>query len=268
MEPTNHGKRSAMGTKSPEKRSDHSPAAHGDIASSSTGGASSARKKVTDAIRLYRVLCKSLNEENMEVTNSSEIIKMVHIKAYKIFKEEKESVHGGMQFIGSVPGVEIGDRFYYRIEMVLVDLHRPPMAGIDYMKGPNRDVIAVSVVASSDVDDMSSPHELIYVGQGGISRSPGGESDRHCEEDQKLVGGNLALRNSIAVKNPVRVIRTVRASIRDDRDLVTHSKEVFVYDGLYVVEGCHEVRHGVNGRLKYYFTLKRLPGQPLNDHYC
>ncbi|KAK4790958.1 hypothetical protein SAY86_031371 [Trapa natans] len=224
---------------------------------SSFEGNSSPRVKVRDTINLFRALCKDISQGNMEARSSKEKIKRVDLKAWEILKDLEADIYGGKLFIGVVPGVEIGDTFFYRIELNAVGLHRPPQNGIDFTK-ENGDIIAISVVASNDTDNMNSPDELIYVGQGGIARSGG--VCRDCNEDQKLIRGNLAMCNSVGVKNPVRVIRTVGTSIYD-RELVTHSKEIFVYDGLYVVESCYE-GHGVNGRLIFKFKLKRLPGQP------
>ncbi|KAG0463365.1 hypothetical protein HPP92_019434 [Vanilla planifolia] len=58
--------------------------------------------------------------------------------------------------IGSVPGVEIGDIFYFRIEMCLVGLHIPVMGGIDYMItriGDVDDPVATSIVSSGSYDN-------------------------------------------------------------------------------------------------------------------
>jgi euchromatic histone-lysine N-methyltransferase len=38
-----------------------------------------------------------------------------------------------LKTIGPVPGVEIGDIFFFRIEMCIVGLHAPGMAAIDYI---------------------------------------------------------------------------------------------------------------------------------------
>ncbi|KAK4791425.1 hypothetical protein SAY86_031838 [Trapa natans] len=191
---------------------------------SSFGGNSSPRVKVRDTINLFRALCKDISQGNMKARSSKEKIKRVDLKAWEFLKDLGADIYGGKLFIGVVPGVEIGDTFFYRIELNAVGLHRPPQNGIDFTK-ENGDIIAISVVASNDTDNMNSPDELIYVGQGGIARSGG--VCRDCNEDQKLIRGNLAMCNSVGVKNPVRVIRTVGTSIYD-RELVTHSKEICV----------------------------------------
>lgn len=252
--------KSDVGKMLPEKRPNHLATGkttavvhHPSHIASSSQEVSSAREKVTESIRLFRALCKELSREKLAAASRKEKIRRIDLKAWTILKNEGADAHGGKQFIGVVPGVEIGDRFYYRIELAVVGLHHPPQAGIDYMK-QNGDILATSVVASSNTDNMSNADELVYAGEGGIS------SHSNCKEDQKLVRGNLAMRNSIRVQNPVRVIRKVTASV-SDREVTTCTPEVFVYDGLYVVESCLEGR-GYHGRLIFKFKLKRIPGQP------
>ncbi|XP_078175181.1 histone-lysine N-methyltransferase, H3 lysine-9 specific SUVH1-like [Carex rostrata] len=52
--------------------------------------------------------------------------------------------------VGSVPGIEVGDIFYFRMEMRVVGLHSLTMTGIDYMKnGTNQ--IAIAIVSLGDM---------------------------------------------------------------------------------------------------------------------
>lgn len=109
--------------------------------------------------------------------------------------------------IGNVPGVEVGDIFFFRMELCLVGLHAPSMAGIDYMSvrlTGDEEPIAVSIVSSGGYDDEGDDGEvLIYTGQGGVQRRDGQMFD------QKLERGNLALEKSVHRRNEVRVIRGV-----------------------------------------------------------
>lgn len=223
------------------------------LTASSSQGVSAARERVIESLQFFRALCKELSREKSAGAGQKVKIRRVDLKAWTILKNEGGGAHGGKQFMGVVPGVEIGDRFYYRIELAVVGLHRPPQTGIDYMKR-NGDILATSIVASSNTDNMSNADELVYVGEGGIS------NNSKFHEDQKLVRGNLAMRNSIRVKNPVRVIRKVTASF-SDTELTTSTPEIFVYDGLYVVQSCTE-GHGDHGRTIFKFKLERMPGQP------
>jgi euchromatic histone-lysine N-methyltransferase len=71
-------------------------------------------------------------------------------------------------------------------------------------------------------------------------------------EDQKLERGNLALKNSLHEKNPVRVIRGSDASDGKSR--------TYVYDGLYLVEKCWQDL-GPHNKLVFKFQLDRIGGQ-------
>ncbi|KAF8026392.1 hypothetical protein BT93_F3008 [Corymbia citriodora subsp. variegata] len=202
----------------------------------------SARKRVITTLRLYRDVCRELSREKSKAGNKSTCIRRIDFHAAKEIKKRVGYVHGAMQFIGDVPGVKVGDKFYYRMELAVVGLHRPPQNGIDYM-GPHPNILATSVVASWDyADDLTNPEELVYLGQGGMP------SHDKKAEDQKLSRGNLALLNSMKRNEPVRVIRK-------DRD------NTFTYDGLYLVDRCRKIRKA-NRQMVFEFLMKRLPGQP------
>ncbi|XP_028805670.1 histone-lysine N-methyltransferase, H3 lysine-9 specific SUVH5-like, partial [Neltuma alba] len=149
---------------------------------------------------------------------------------------------------GSVPGVEIGDEFDYRVELNLVSLHRNLQAGIDYGMH-NGVLLAASIVASGGYDDeLDNSGVLIYSGHGGnVMHS------KKKPEDQKLERGNLALKNSSKEKNPVRVTRG--AFFGDE------SRKRYVYDGLYEVETYWQER-GPHGKMVFKFQLQRIPNQP------
>ncbi|KAL3497686.1 hypothetical protein ACH5RR_040418 [Cinchona calisaya] len=120
--------------------------------------------------------------------------------------------------------VEIGDEFHYRMELHILGLHRPPQGGIDCMYDGRRN-ICVSIVASGGYDNYISNQEtLIYSGQGGKAYGNGGKG---LVDDQNLERGNLALSNSIKMKNHVRVIRGSK---------VGYNSTNYFYDGLYTVE--------------------------------
>ncbi|XP_057486486.1 histone-lysine N-methyltransferase, H3 lysine-9 specific SUVH1-like [Actinidia eriantha] len=157
--------------------------------------------------------------------------------------------------IGAVPGIEVGDIFFFRMELCLVGLHAPIMAGIDFMsfkdiQGGER--LAVSVISSGGYDDNAGDGDvLIYSGQGGnISRK-----DKDIEiMDQKLERGNLALEKSLHRANEVRVIRGVK-------DAVNPTGKVYLYDGLYTVQQSW-VEKGKSGVNVFKYKLVRVPGQP------
>ncbi|CAG7911978.1 unnamed protein product [Brassica rapa] len=154
---------------------------------------------------------------------------------------------------GVVPGVEIGDVFFFRFEMCLVGLHSPSMAGIDYLlvKGgeTGEEPIATSIVSSGYYDnDEGNPDVLVYTGQGG------GNADKEKQtSDQKLERGNLALEKSLLRNSPVRVIRGLKEA--------SQSAKIYVYDGLYEIKESW-VEKGKLGHNTFKYKLVRAPGQP------
>ncbi|XP_047330328.1 histone-lysine N-methyltransferase, H3 lysine-9 specific SUVH1-like [Impatiens glandulifera] len=154
--------------------------------------------------------------------------------------------------VGSIPGVEIGDIFFFRMEICVVGLHAPSMAGIDYLslRTSDEDPIAVSIVSSVGYGDNDEDGEvLIYSGQGGNMN----RSDKDMS-DQKLERGNLALEKSLHKGNEVRVIRGLK-------DLANPTGKVYVYDGLYKI---HEswVDKGKQGHAVFKYKLLRIKNQP------
>lgn len=154
--------------------------------------------------------------------------------------------------IGAVPGVEIGDIFFFRFELCMVGIHAQSMGGIDSMvvKDDLEEVpVAVSIVSSEGYDDdVEDGDVLIYSGQSGNF----GKKDKQGS-DQKLQRGNLALDRSSKRGNDVRVIRGFK-------DTVNPMSKVYVYDGLYrIQDSWTESKSGCN-IFKYKFV--RMPGQP------
>ncbi|XP_052175123.1 histone-lysine N-methyltransferase, H3 lysine-9 specific SUVH1-like [Diospyros lotus] len=157
--------------------------------------------------------------------------------------------------VGAVPGIEIGDIFFFRMELCLVGLHAPSMAGIDYMTlkvSQDDEPVAVSIVSSGGYEDnVEDGDVLIYSGQGGnIYRKDKDVMFR----DQKLERGNLALEKSLRRGNEVRVIRGVK-------DVAHPTGKVYVYDGLYKIQQSW-IEKGKSGINIFKYKLVRLPGQP------
>ncbi|ONI21481.1 hypothetical protein PRUPE_2G069200 [Prunus persica] len=187
-----------------------------------------------DALR--RRICQI--EDAKESKNG--IIKRADLKAGNILMTKKVRTNMRRR-IGVVPGVEIGDVFYFRMEMCAVGLHAPVT---------EKDPVALSIVSSGGYDDDTEDSDvLIYSGQGGNNNN----KDKQVA-DQKLGRGNLALERSLNHGNEVRVIRGVR-------DEVNSTTKVYVYDGLYKV---HEswTERGKSGCNIFKYKLVRVPGQP------
>ncbi|KAK4285275.1 hypothetical protein QN277_002000 [Acacia crassicarpa] len=154
--------------------------------------------------------------------------------------------------VGAVPGVEIGDIFFFRMELCVVGLHAQSMGGIDSLTikdGLEEEPLAVSIVSSYEYDDHADDDDvLIYSGQSGNF----GKRDRvAC--DQKLQGGNLALERSSRRHNEVRVIRGMK-------DTANPSAKIYVYDGLYKIQDSW-IEKGKHGSVVFKYKLVRMPRQ-------
>ncbi|KAK9057794.1 hypothetical protein SSX86_022632 [Deinandra increscens subsp. villosa] len=154
--------------------------------------------------------------------------------------------------IGAVPGVNIGDVFFFRMELCLAGLHAPIMAGIDYLTSKvsgDEEPIAVSIVSSGGYEDDGDDGEvLIYSGQGGVQKND------KLATDQKLERGNLALEKSLHRGNEVRVVRGIK-------DGPSPTAKIYVYDGVYKL---HEswIEKGKSGCNVFKYKLIRVAGQP------
>jgi euchromatic histone-lysine N-methyltransferase len=95
---------------------------------------------------------------------------------------------------------------------------------------------------------------LVYTGSGGKISGKKGVGD------QKLENGNLALKNCIRTKTPVRVIHRFKSLNREDGNH-SRAKEtpMFTYDGLYNVVDCW--REGKPGCKVLKYKLQKIPGQ-------
>jgi len=228
---------------------------NGGLPSCSSSG-DSARYKVKETMRLFHETCKKImqEEEARPRKRDGSNFKVV-CEASKILKSKGKNLYSGTQIIGTVPGVEVGDEFQYRMELNLLGIHRPSQSGIDYMKDDGGELVATSIVSSGGYYDvLDNSDVLIYTGQGG---NVGKKKNNEPPKDQQLVTGNLALKNSINKKNPVRVIRGIKNTTLQSSVVAKN----YVYDGLYLVEEYWE-ETGSHGKLVFKFKLRRIPGQP------
>ncbi|XP_078152867.1 histone-lysine N-methyltransferase, H3 lysine-9 specific SUVH6-like [Carex rostrata] len=215
------------------------------------------RAKVKRCLRLFQVICRKLLQEVESGKKLKDMEKnRIDLRAASILGERNETLNRSEPVVGAVPGVEVGDEYRYRAELSVLGLHRPPQAGIDFTMR-NGIHIATSIVASGGYsDDMENENVLIYTGAGG---KPTKDTE---PEDQKLKRGNLALKNSIEMKTPVRVIHGQSTS-NSGKVVMT-----FTYDGLYRVKKYWREKetYMVKGVPKtvavFKFQLQRLEGQP------
>ncbi|KAE8657583.1 Histone-lysine N-methyltransferase, H3 lysine-9 specific SUVH3 [Hibiscus syriacus] len=206
------------------------------------------RELVENVLLRFDALRRKLSqiEDTMELPSG--VIKRADLKAGNTMMSK--GVRTNMKKrIGAVPGVEIGDIFFFRFELCLVGLHSQSMAGIDYMKGDlEGELVALSIVSSGGYDnDAEDPDILIYSGQGG---SAGRDKEA---SDQKLERGNLALEKSLHRGNEIRVIRGLK-------DTINQSSKVYVYDGLYKIQESW-MEKGKSGCNMFKYKLARIPGQ-------
>ncbi|KAL2337311.1 hypothetical protein Fmac_011757 [Flemingia macrophylla] len=209
-----------------------------------------------DMVNLVLMLFDALRRRLCQLEEANELslgsIKRADLKACKTLMAR--GIRTNMRKrVGSVPGVEIGDIFFFRTELCIVGLHSPSMGGIDalHVRGEfEAETLAVSIVSSGEYDDDAEDSDvIIYTGQGGNFF----KKDKHAI-DQKLHRGNLALDRSSRQHNEVRVIRGMR-------DGVSVNSKIYVYDGLYKIQDSWiEKAKGGGGVFKY--KLVRMPGQP------
>ncbi|XP_027353719.1 histone-lysine N-methyltransferase, H3 lysine-9 specific SUVH1-like [Abrus precatorius] len=241
-----------------QKRSKKTQASHTNSVSF-VGGISLAQRDDGDreGVNLVLMTFDSLRRRLCQLEDAKKLNTMMAIKRADLRASNALTAKGfrtnAKKRVGAVPGVEIGDIFFLRIEMCLVGLHGQSMGGIDYMTIKDElqgEPVAVSIVSSGVYDDDAEDSDvLIYSGQGENFN----KKDKHVT-DQKLQRGNLALDKSSRRHNEVRVIRGLR-------DAMNRSAKIYVYDGLYKIQDSwiEKVKSG-GGVFKYKFV--RLPGQP------
>ncbi|MBA0631320.1 hypothetical protein Godav_000203 [Gossypium davidsonii] len=208
------------------------------------------RELVENVLMRFEALRRKLSQMEDAKESHSDIFKRANLKAGNIMFTKGVRTNGKKR-IGVVPGVEIGDIFFFRMELILIGLHSQSMAGIDFMP-MKADIegerVAISIVSSGGYEDNAEdPDVLVYTGQGGNA-----SADKEAS-DQKLVRGNLALERSLHRANEVRVIRGFK-------DATHQTSKVYVYDGLYKVQESW-MEKGKTGCNMFKYKLVRLPGQ-------
>ncbi|CAI9101048.1 OLC1v1038282C1 [Oldenlandia corymbosa var. corymbosa] len=203
---------------------------------------------VFDLLRRKLTQIEELREANPGASRRPDL------KAGNTLMTNKGIRTNSLKRVGSVPGVEVGDIFFFRMELCLVGLHSPSMAGIDYMSVKltlDEEPLAVSIVSSGGYDDDGDDGDvLIYSGQGGVARRDGQMFD------QKLERGNLAMEKSVHRANEIRVIRGLK-----DVHGPSAAAKVYVYDGVYKIQESWTEKNK-SGCSVFKYKLHRVPGQP------
>ncbi|GJW73401.1 histone-lysine N-methyltransferase family member SUVH9-like protein [Tanacetum coccineum] len=150
------------------------------------------------------------------------------LKAASVMKDRGLWLNRDKRIVDAIPGVHVGDVFFFRMELYVVGMHGQAQAEIDYLMSSQsfkRESIARSVI------DTHSRHVV----------------------HQKLEGGNLAMEGSMHYEIEVRVIR----GFKYERSA---SGKVYVYDGLYkILEAWFDV--GKSGFGVFKFKLVRIVNQ-------
>ncbi|CAL9752376.1 unnamed protein product, partial [Musa acuminata subsp. burmannicoides] len=174
------------------------------------------------------------------------------LKAATVMGDRDLWLHRDRRIIGAIPGINVGDVFFFRMELCVLGLHGQSQAGIDYVpasRSATGEPIATSIIVSGGYeDDEDSGLVLVYTGHGGR----GSNMLKHCT-DQKLEGGNLAMERSMNYGIEIRVIR----GLKSNRSPIG---KIYVYDGLYKIVNCW-MDVGKSGFGIYKYKLLRIEGQ-------
>ncbi|GJZ84019.1 putative histone-lysine N-methyltransferase [Tanacetum coccineum] len=208
------------------------------------------REKIKEAMIAFDEVYAKLCHENKSKSKGENIAHWrVPMEAVKIVKQRMKWMDVD-KTLGPICGVQVGDRFKFRSQLQMIGLHCQPQSGIDYAKIGGKN-LAISIVDSHRyLNKRESCDVFSYSGQGG-HRFLG--SEKFLPQDQTLERGNLALKNSMNEKTPVRVIRKLQKVGKDN--------DIFVYDGLYIVKQSTQEKDA-NGKIVFMFELNRVPGQP------
>ncbi|KAH6770271.1 hypothetical protein C2S52_015074 [Perilla frutescens var. hirtella] len=173
------------------------------------------------------------------------------LKAAALLRERGLWLNRDKRIVGNMPGLLVGDVFFFRMELCVIGLHGQAQAGIDYVpssQSSNGEPIATSIIVSGGYeDDEDAGDVIVYTGHGGQDKN-----NRQVVH-QKLECGNLALERSMNYGVEVRVIRGFKYE-------GSASGKVYVYDGLYkIVDTWFDV--GKSGFGVFKFKLIRIENQ-------
>lgn len=203
------------------------------------------------SVEMILMTFDALRRRLLQVDEANDINRRADLKAGAILMANNVRANLGKR-IGPVPGIKVGDIFYFRMEMCVVGMHAPSMAGIDYMNArflEQDDTVAISIVSAGGYENEEDDVDvLVYTGQGGSSKNSKNQMD-----DQKLERGNLALERSKDRKNEIRVIRSAK-------DYSVQNGKIYIYDGLYKIQKSW-IDKSKSGFNVFKYQLLREPGQ-------
>ncbi|XBI33332.1 hypothetical protein VPH35_056673 [Triticum aestivum] len=203
------------------------------------------RESVMASLREFRVIYRQLLAEEKAKCNKQEH----DLAAFQVFRERLCVEFDDRRYVGSVPGVHVGDLFDSDAELFLVGLHRSQQSRVDYInQNGGRTCLAISIVSYAQQSAQNSNLDfLLHVGS--VAATTG----------QNMEGTDLALKQSMDTKTHVRVIYRF---VMTGREELTY----YVYGGLYLVEKFSKEKLREDKHIST-FHLRRLSGQPsINIH--
>jgi euchromatic histone-lysine N-methyltransferase len=205
------------------------------------------RESVMASLQDFRVIYRSLLEEEKSKCSQQEEDDTIRhdLAAFQAFRERFSGAGcDDRRYVGSLPGVEVGDVFDSNVELFFLGLHRSQQSCVDYIKR-GRACQAVSIVSYSQQQSALN-HNLDFLLHVGSTAATA---------DQKMEGTDLALKWSMDKKTQVRVIYSFSRS---------EESTYYVYGGLYLVEKfCREELR--EDQFISTFHLRRISGQPHVD---
>nr|GEZ90026.1 histone-lysine N-methyltransferase family member SUVH9 [Tanacetum cinerariifolium] len=215
-------------------------------------------RMIYDSLRIYLALEDEKRKASTSSSNvgstSARVPKVRNdLRVVAIMRENDLWLNMDKWIVGPVPGVSIGDVFFFRMKLCVLGIHRVPQAGIDFLSASmslNKEQIVTSVIVSGGYeDDEDSGKVIMYTGHGRQDKN----SKLHVV-DQKLEGRNLGMERSMQYGIEVCVIRGFKYK-------GGASDKLYVYDELYKVIDAWLV-DGKSGFCVYKFKLVRMEGQP------
>lgn len=173
--------------------------------------------------------------------------------------------------LGAIPGIKVGTKWQYRIEVSEDGIHRPHVAGMSGTAATGCQSIVLSGGYSDDEDEGEA---FLYTGSGGRDLS-GNKRTAKQSMDQTLERQNAALAKNCNEKGggpeawkkgkPVRVIRASKLAKTSHGDYAPSVPEgwtqCFRYDGLYKVVK-YGATQGKSGHRVYRYLLRRDDPEP------
>ncbi|KAL6652299.1 hypothetical protein ACP70R_011224 [Stipagrostis hirtigluma subsp. patula] len=200
------------------------------------------RERIMRSLQDFRLIYRVLLDKDAPKSD---------LQAYKIFRERFPMEFDDKKYVGSVPGIHVGDIFHLRVELCVVGLHRRHLIGVDYVKDDDETDVAISIVSYVQPSYVKNNLDvLVYSGSVAASGN------------RKIEGTNLALKKSMDTKTPIRVIHRC---INHTNGLCRRKKlPTYIYGGLYLVEKYWRTKEREDHYV-YKFRLRRMEGQKRID---